>query len=319
MSFPAARVGDSTMHGPPILGKGCPKVLIGNRPAWRMGGDTHTCPMVNAPPPVGPGTPHATGFATMGAMTVMIGGMPAVRIFDIITEPASLVPLPPTNVIMSGEFTVLIDGPTAVMVVDPATGECTCNFGDNIVIKGTPEFVALALRDLGTLNAIPSGQKLLASINNSGHTVTITQCGAHKDGAFDGAWNDPNLTNGKGTDAFVEYNPKKTPMYDGTQAWQNPPTAVTLGHELCHASHITNGQLPGDPTAGPGVPNDTLTTLPMNRALEERRTVGAPADPYFNMPDNSNEPYSENTIREDLGEPSRPTYVYHPDPSVPVW
>lgn len=31
----AARVGDTTSHGTPLVGTGCPTVLIGGRPAWR--------------------------------------------------------------------------------------------------------------------------------------------------------------------------------------------------------------------------------------------------------------------------------------------
>ncbi len=317
MTFPAARVGDSTMHGPPLTGVGCPTVLIGGMPAWRMG-DTHTCSMVNAPPPAGPGTPHGPGVATMASMTVMIGQQPCVRAMDMINEPGAIVPLPPINPILSGCFTVLVGGPTALMTQN-ADGTWSCTYGNNITVTGSPEFVALALRDLGTLNATPSGRALLQSIENSGHNVTITECGPGNDGAWDGPWGDPALYNGTGADANVEYNPHRSPMYDGSQPWMNPPTAVTLGHELTHASHITNGNLPGNPTTGPGVPNDTVSSLPMNRALEERRTVGAPADPYFNMPDYSNEPFSENAIRRDLGEPERPTYTYDPNPAVPRW
>lgn len=318
MSQPGARVGDSTLHGPPILGTGCPTVLIGNRPAWRMGGDIHTCPLVNAPPPAGPGTPHLTGFATMGSATVIIGQMPAVRMGDQITEPGAVIPLPPPNPILSGEFTVLIGGPTAVMTFNKALGAWTCNFGPNITMQGTPDFVAFALRDLGTLNAIPSGQRLLASINSSGNRVTIIQSPPGGDSASDGPnWSNPNLTNGTGMDATIQYNPNQTPMYGNGQPWDNPPTSVTLGHEMTHASHITNGNLPGDPTTGPGVPNDT-SGLPMNRALEERRTVGAPASPNFGIPDYSHEPFSENTFRQDLGEPLRPTYL-DPTATSPTW
>ncbi|HSR29229.1 MAG TPA: PAAR domain-containing protein, partial [Anaerolineae bacterium] len=49
MSKPAARMGDQTAHGGTIV-VGCPTVLIGGKPAARIG-DMHTCPMVT------PGTP----------------------------------------------------------------------------------------------------------------------------------------------------------------------------------------------------------------------------------------------------------------------
>lgn len=91
-----------------MLGAGCATVLIGGKPAWRVG-DQHTCPLVNSPPPSGPGTPHGPG-TTMppGSVTVLVGGMPAARLGDQIMEPAAVVPLPPNNPILSGAPTVLI-------------------------------------------------------------------------------------------------------------------------------------------------------------------------------------------------------------------
>ena len=108
MGFPAATVTSSTMHGPPVLGPGCPTVLIGKKPAWRMT-DPHTCPMVNAPPPAGPGTPHGPGAVTTPCSpTVMIGKMPAARQTDQIMEPGAVMPPLPTNPILVGMLTVMI-------------------------------------------------------------------------------------------------------------------------------------------------------------------------------------------------------------------
>jgi len=92
--FPAARVGD--MHvcpmvtgvvphvGGPIL-VGCPTVIIGGKPAARVG-DTVTC---TGPPDV----------ILMGSFTVVIGGMPAARMLDMTAH---------GGVIVMGEPTVLI-------------------------------------------------------------------------------------------------------------------------------------------------------------------------------------------------------------------
>lgn len=113
MGQPAARVGDTTMHGVPLSGVGCPTVVIGGKPAWRVG-DVHTCSIVNAPPPpmVPPaaGAPHGVGVVPFGSVTVIIGGQPAARMGDIVMEPLALGPTPmtPSNNIMAGEFTVLI-------------------------------------------------------------------------------------------------------------------------------------------------------------------------------------------------------------------
>jgi hypothetical protein len=38
----------------------------------------------------------------------LIGGKPAARVGDIVMEPGAIIPLPPNNNIVVGEFTVLI-------------------------------------------------------------------------------------------------------------------------------------------------------------------------------------------------------------------
>lgn len=93
---PAARVGDVTSHGTPLApGPGCPTVLIGGMPAWRVT-DFHTCPLVTGV------VPHVGGVVAMGSATVFIGGLPAARMGDMITESG------PPNSIALGEMTVQI-------------------------------------------------------------------------------------------------------------------------------------------------------------------------------------------------------------------
>lgn len=71
---PAARIGDTTVHGGTIVGPGAATVLIGGMPAAILG-DTHVCPI---PPPA-----HITTTPfVVGSGTVLIGGMPAVRVGD---------------------------------------------------------------------------------------------------------------------------------------------------------------------------------------------------------------------------------------------
>lgn len=97
MGKPAARVGDSTAHGSPLApGPGCPTVLIGGRPAWRAGPDTHVCPLFDGP------KPHVGGTIAVGSPTVFIGGLPAARLGDQILEAG------PPNVVAAGDPTVLI-------------------------------------------------------------------------------------------------------------------------------------------------------------------------------------------------------------------
>lgn len=97
MGKPAARVGDSTAHGSPLIpGPGCPTVLVGGRPAWRAGSDTHVCPLFDGP------KPHVGGTIAVGSATVLIGGLPAARLGDQILEAG------PPNVVAAGDPTVLI-------------------------------------------------------------------------------------------------------------------------------------------------------------------------------------------------------------------
>lgn len=97
MGQAAARVGDSTSHGTPLApGPGCATVLIGGKPAWRAGSDTHVCPLADGP------KPHVGGVVAMGSTSVMIGGLPAARMGDQVVEAGA------PNAIAVGDPTVLI-------------------------------------------------------------------------------------------------------------------------------------------------------------------------------------------------------------------
>lgn len=96
MSRPAARQGDPTAHGGAITG-GFPQVLIGGRPAARVG-DMHSCPMTTGV------VPHVGGPITTGSATVLIGGQPAARQGDTATCNG------PPDSIAAGCPTVLIGG-----------------------------------------------------------------------------------------------------------------------------------------------------------------------------------------------------------------
>lgn len=97
MGQPAARVGDLTSHGTPLLpGPGSPNVLIGGMPAWRATSDTHICPLVDGV------KPHVGGVVAVGSVTVMIGGLPAARQGDMVVEAGA------PNAIAAGAPTVMI-------------------------------------------------------------------------------------------------------------------------------------------------------------------------------------------------------------------
>jgi uncharacterized Zn-binding protein involved in type VI secretion len=78
---PAARVADMTSHGTPLgPGPGSPTVMIAGMPAWRALSDMHTCPMVTVL------VPHVGGVVSVGSLTVLIEGLPAARMGDMVVE-----------------------------------------------------------------------------------------------------------------------------------------------------------------------------------------------------------------------------------------
>ncbi len=92
---PAARIGDLTSHGTPLApGPGSPNVTIGGKPAWRTMADFHSCPIAYP-------KPHVGGVVLVGSKTVLINGMPAARLGDIIGETTP-------NAIVTGCLTVTI-------------------------------------------------------------------------------------------------------------------------------------------------------------------------------------------------------------------
>ena len=97
---PAATLTNMTSHGIPLSpGPGSVNVLIGGKPAWRVGIDFHACPLVNGL------VPHVGGMVAMGSMTVFINKMPAARQGDTVVE----APGPPSTIAM-GMPTVIIGG-----------------------------------------------------------------------------------------------------------------------------------------------------------------------------------------------------------------
>ena len=101
---PAARLGDETTHGTPLApGPGSVNVIIGGQPAWRAEIDQHACPAVNITGADG------VGAVMKGSATVMINGMMACRIGDIVVEKPGLA-MGTMNPILEGCPTVVIGG-----------------------------------------------------------------------------------------------------------------------------------------------------------------------------------------------------------------
>lgn len=107
----AVREGDPTLHGDTLPEGlwGSHNVMIGGKAAWRMLADLHICSMHTA------GVPHTGGIvATVSDSSVLINGLPAVRVGDVIVENG------PPNTVIKGEPTVTLGKPgPAVVSVEP--------------------------------------------------------------------------------------------------------------------------------------------------------------------------------------------------------
>lgn len=284
--MPAARLTD--MHTcplcmgvpAPITAVGAPTVLIGYLPAARMG-DVCVC----IPPPV----PDPIVF---GSPTVLIMGQPAARMLDPTGKGGVIVgPCAPNVLIGLGGTQTGTIGGMSVVIIFNADGTTETHVGNNIVIKGSPEFQAAVVTDLSKLAATPTGAGLLNSLDSGSHKVTIVEtsngneCGGYTNPG--GRFKNADGTNGAGTDSTVSYNPHRSEIGDGTEAWTNRPPAIGLGHELIHADDASKGQMDtGDDDSGT-----------RNR---EKQAVGLP--PY------ENRPYTENKLRREMGQPERPRY-----------
>lgn len=90
--------------------------------------DFHQCPMVT---PGVPPIPHVGGpIVGPGAFTVLIGGLPAARVTDM------LVCTGPPDTIVMGSTTVLIEGLPAARMGDETAHGGTIVMGDPTVIIG---------------------------------------------------------------------------------------------------------------------------------------------------------------------------------------
>lgn len=255
-----------------------PTVLTGFLPQARVL-DVHNCAIHFVAPNV----------ISMGAATVVVGGLPAARISDKTFCAAD---------ISSGEPTVLIGGVTVTFPFN---------------IKGDLAFVKEVQAAMATLYSTPTGRTIINDIANSGNTVTIQETTDQNgyctpnDGA---ASHSP-----PGTSSVVDWNPSYSSPTDPHQT----PTIV-LGHELVHAHHNATGTARDGPHDSYPGQNGT------SDRGEERATVGvggtsvvAPDGTTQTVPDHSADVPTENSLRDDLGVPRRGSY-YPPNwPGGPPW
>lgn len=170
--------------------------------------------------------------------------------------------------------------------------------GRSVSVEGTPEFQARVQSDLDALRSLPSGQSLLATMDNSGRTTTIKETSGGNSAAPDNradAWFNTDGTPGKGTNGTVNYNTTRTSL--GSEEWMTRPPSVALFHEMVHASDYNNGTLALGEKNGTNNRETSAVGLPID--LDQN-----PATPDVVQPGRP----GENVFRDDLNLPTRPRY-----------
>ncbi|RKH17476.1 alkaline phosphatase [Corallococcus praedator] len=170
--------------------------------------------------------------------------------------------------------------------------------GRSVTVTGSAEFQARTQSDLDAMRSLPSGQELLRTLDDSGHTTTIQETSGGNSAAAQNkadAWFNADGTPGKGTNGTVNYNTTRISL--GTEDWMNRPPVVALFHELVHASDYANGTLANGEKNGTNNRETSAVGLPID--LDQ--------DPSTPDVVQGGRP-GENVLRDDLNLPTRPRY-----------
>ncbi len=304
--LPAARIGDSTVHGGTIV-TGFPTVLIGGRPASRVT-DNHVCPMVTGT------VPHVGGPIILGSFTVLTGNMAQARVSDtaVCTGPPDLILMGQPNVLVGMAGGAGLGGlaagaamaggapaaPTYPRSVTRPDGTTVTEYNEYITIEGSPEYQATVAHDLDQFLSTKTGKEWAKRYEKTGRKTTIqpipsgkNHANAYARAASKGAYLKSEKTPGAGSDTTVMYNPSLHAEYkaeDGSTQTLEP--SDVLAHELIHALHNAEGT------------NRRHLKDPKDKSdnQEEAQTIGVHGF--------EKEPISERSLMKEKGKPVRPNH-----------
>tara|TARA_R110002072_G_scaffold290457_1_gene458115 strand:- start:41 stop:922 length:882 start_codon:yes stop_codon:yes gene_type:complete len=174
------------------------------------------------------------------------------------------------------------------------------DYGNNITITGTAEYIYATADLLDSLAELPSGAAILQELGQSGQTTRIAAIPTEGDYAAIGPHARPTdlesalysqdgivLEPNSGSDALVFMDPNYQ------LAGFTPE--IVMGHELLHALHFHEGEFNNHRQVTPGTGTETM--------VEEFRAIGT-----FGFDD---EALSENRLRAEWNQ-------LHPDRPVPL-
>jgi uncharacterized protein YukE len=190
------------------------------------------------------------------------------------------------DVIYTGSGADRVDGgagdDTAYATKDAATKDAgatvertvtvqVADLSKNIQIDGSPAFTERVQADLDLLRASPTGQRMLASLDQGlvdGDTLTIREF--HENNGH--AW--PDVSAAQGMQRAIDYNPAFNTFLGDT------PPVVVLYHEMAHQYDFVNGTMLAGPHTDPEYPD----RIPLGDGRwdsvpnAERQAVGLPVD-----------------------------------------
>ena len=209
MGKPAARIGDTCVHGGKIV-MGKLNVLTGGRPQSRIT-DMHVCPMFTGP------VPHVGGpILPPAAVNVLVGMLPAARIGD------KAICIGPIDTIVTGEFTVLIGTAGA------SVAQYCMSF--ILFLKGMVD----VLTGSGEIRTTGLGEEVDSLVGYS--PTLLAQLNRLADEGYTFEWGEP----GKGT--FFDSTNKRI-VIDGNRRGEPPEaTVASLAHEGGHGIHELDGE-----------------------------------------------------------------------------
>jgi len=170
----------------------------------------------------------------------------------------------------------------------------------DIRIEGTPEFVERVQSDLDLLRSSPTGQRMLAALDEGlvdQDTLTIREY-ADRNAA---AWPDVSAEDGK--QRAIDYNPSFNTFLGDT------PPVVALYHEMAHQYGFVNGTVLAGEHADPAYPDG------VGVPNAERQAVGLPVDDDHDPATPSRIdpahplPFTENGLRTELAWTPRTRYA----------
>jgi uncharacterized Zn-binding protein involved in type VI secretion len=300
--------------------------------------DMHVCPMAT---PGTPPIPHVGGpILPPCSPNVFTGFLPQARITD------QALCVGPPDIIILGSPTVMVNFLLAARVTDmtahggeivvgcptviigesggggAAPGAMAMTFvinGATIEVDGDAAFITAATQALSKILATRSGEEWLRQMAKNKQKVKIVK--TSDDNGYCQADDATKAGNGVGSGSTVSWNPNKKALDPALPGKQGTPGApVILAHEMVHALHNGNG----DERDGP---NDTFPGQSGSSARnEERSTVGTSGPVQqpdgtteANAKDYSKDVPTENSFRDDLGVPARPSYYPSTWPGGAPW